>query len=118
MVWDVEFTPEFERWWDSLSAKEQEAVNAKVRVLEVHGPSLGRPHADVIVTSKHPNMKELRAQTAGKIMRVLFAFDPRRSAILLIGADKAGDPKWYEKFVPIADEIFDRHLAELRKERK
>jgi hypothetical protein len=61
-------------------------------------------------------MRELRTQSAGRPLRTLYAFDPRRSAILLIGGEKTGDDRWYEKFVPVADRIFERHLLELEKE--
>jgi hypothetical protein len=84
-----------------------------VRLLEKHGPTLPRPHADVIAQSRHPNMKELRGKVERKQLRVLFAFDPRRAAILLIGGDKTGDPGSYNRYVPIADDLFDQHLREL-----
>jgi hypothetical protein len=61
-------------------------------------------------------MKELVIQHAGRPYRVLYAFDPRRSAILLLGGDKTGDDRWYEKFVPIADRLYDEHLGAIRKE--
>ena len=115
--WEVEFTDEFERWWNSLSEDEQVEIAAKVELLEEHGPTLPRPHADVITTSRHANMKELRGKVQDRHLRVLYAFDPRRTALLLIGGDKTGDPRWYEKFVPVADDLFDRHLSELRKRR-
>ncbi len=118
MAWEVEFTDEFEVWWHSLSVDEQEEINAKVDLLEERGPSLSRPHADVIATSRHANMKELRGKVAERQLRVLFAFDPRRAALLLIGGDKTGNPKWYEEFVPIADDLFDRHLAALEREKE
>jgi hypothetical protein len=118
VAWEVEFTDEFEIWWDSLSADEQEEINAKVDLLEERGPSLSRPHADVIVRSRHANMKELRGKVGERQLRVLFAFDPRRAALLLIGGDKTGNPKWYEQFVPIADDLFDRHLKALEREQK
>ena len=117
MTWEVEFTDEFEAWWNSLSEDEQEEISAKVELLEEHGPTLPRPHSDVITTSRHSNMKELRGKVTNRYLRVLYAFDPRRSALLLIGGDKTGDLKWYEKFVPIADELFDRHLQELRRKK-
>src|SRR5580692_12427507 len=85
MEWEVEFTDEFSNWWDGLSEAEQVDVNAKVILLQKIGPSLPRPHADLIHSSRHPNMKELRVQHLGRPYRVLFAFDPRRWAILLIG---------------------------------
>jgi hypothetical protein len=61
-------------------------------------------------------MRELRTQSAGKPLRTLYAFNPLRSAILLIGGDKTGDDRWYEKFVPLADRLFERHLREVQKE--
>ena len=112
MAWEVEFTDEFEAWWVSLSEDEQEVIDAKVDLLEERGPTLCRPHADVIVSSRHANMKELRGKVGERQLRVLFAFDQRRAALLLIGGDKAGNPSWYEEFVPIADDLFDRHLRE------
>lgn len=118
MGWDVEFTDEFEAWWVSLSEDEQEVIDAKVDLLEERGPTLSRPHADVIVGSRHANMKELRGKVDERHLRVLFAFDPRRAALLLIGGDKTDNPKWYEEFVPIADDLFDRHLKALEQERK
>ena len=63
-------------------------------------------------------MKELRGNVNERQLRVLFAFDPRRAALLLIGGDKTGDPRWYERFVPIADDLFDRHLREIAQEGK
>lgn len=118
MEWEVEFTGEFEVWWNSLSAAAQEDVNAKVILLQKLGPALRRPHSGAIATSRHPNMKELIVQHRGRPYRLLYAFDPRRHAILLIGGDKTGDDRWYETSVPLADRIFDRHLAILRREKR
>jgi hypothetical protein len=115
MAWEVEFTDEFNCWWDSLSEDEQVELSAQVELLEEFGPTLPRPHADVIVSSRHPNMKELRGKVKGRRLRVLYAFDPARTALLLIGGDKTNDPKWHEKFVPIADGLFDDHLKKLKK---
>ena len=88
MEWEVEFTSEFEDWWTSLSEDEQADVNAKVILLQKLGPSLPRPHADLIHSSRHANMKELRIQHSGRPYRVLFAFDPRRCAILRLVATR------------------------------
>ena len=118
MAWDVEYTDEFEAWWNTLEMDEQEEVEAKVELLEEFGPVLPRPHADVIVTSKHAKMKELRADVARRQLRVLYAFDPRRKAILLIGGDKTGNPNWYKQYVPRADELFDDHLAQIKREQE
>lgn len=77
---------------------------------------LPRPHADVITSSRHANMKELRGKVEDRDLRVLYAFDPWRTALLLLGGDKTDDPNWYERFVPIADDLFDRHLREFKKQ--
>lgn len=99
-----------------MSEDEQEDVVAKVILLRQFGPLLPRPHADVVQSSRHPNMKELRISHRGHAYRVLYAFDPRRCAILLIGGDKTGQDRWYEVFVPIADRLYDEHLETLKRE--
>jgi hypothetical protein len=118
MEWEVEFTDEFSNWWDGLSEAEQVDVNAKVISLQKIDPSLPRPHADLIHSSRHPNMKELRVQHSGRPYRVLFAFDPRRCAILLIGGDKTGNDRWYDVFVPMADALYDKHIETIKSEEK
>lgn len=118
MAWEVDYTANFAVWWNSLSEDEQEEIAAKVELLEERGPALPRPHADVIVSSRHSNMKELRGKVNERHLRVLFAFDPRRTALLLIGGDKTDNPRWYEEFVPIADDLFDRHLRALERKPK
>jgi hypothetical protein len=89
------------------------AVDFSVHLLEELGPALRRPHADAIHGSKYTNMRELRCQHQGRPYRVLYAFDPRRIAVLLIGGDKTGKPGWYEEFVPKADRIYAQHLKEI-----
>jgi hypothetical protein len=116
MVWNVEYTDELGLWWDALSEEERESVRAGVRLLEDFGPNLRFPYCSGIHGSRHGNMRELRVQHAGRPYRVLYAFDPRRSAILLIGGDKTGADRWYEVNVPIADSLYDVHLETLRKE--
>jgi hypothetical protein len=116
MAWEIECTDEFEVWWTSLTEDEQESVAASVRLLEVRGPNLGYPHSSAINGSKHGHMRELRTQHGGHPLRTLYAFDPRRNAIWLIGGDKTGNDRWYEINVPIADRLYDEHLEQLRKE--
>jgi len=115
-MWEVEFTDEFEVWWNTLDEDEQEAIAASIELMERIGPALPRPHADTIQGSRHSNMKELRTQHKGRPLRTFFAFDPRRCAILLIGGDKTGDKRFYERMIAIADRLYDEHLAQLRKE--
>ena len=99
-----------------MTEQEQISLVASVELLEQMGPQLPRPHADTVKGSKHPNMKELRTQSQGKPLRTLFAFDPRRNAILLIGGDKTGKTRFYEKMIPLADRLYDQHLKELKNE--
>jgi hypothetical protein len=116
ICWEVEFTEEFETWWSGLTEAQQVAVDAAVRLLEARGPTLDHPHSSDIRGSRHARMRELRVQCRGRPLRVLYAFDPRRVAILLIGGNKTGDGRWYERMVPIADRIYDEYLAALKEE--
>ena len=116
MTWDVEYTDEFGEWWGGLTEAEQISVAASVRLLEERGAALGHPHSSGINGSRHGHMRELRIQHAGHPFRTLYAFDPRRKAILLIGGDKTGDKRWYEVNVPIADRLYDEHLLQLKDE--
>ena len=110
---EVEFTDEFGEWWDGLTVEEQDSIADGVYVLEEFGPTLTRPQADTVRGSKYPNMRELRIQHQGRPYRVLYAFDPRRVGVLLIGGDKTGNSRWYEEFVPKADKIYSQHLREI-----
>lgn len=116
MACDVEFTDEFGDWWDRLDAEEQASVRAYVKLLEDFGVALRHPYCSGVETSRHDHMRELRVQHAGRPYRVLYAFDPRRTAMLLIGGDKTGNDRWYETFVPLADKIYDRHIEQLNQE--
>lgn len=116
MAWEVEFTDEFGGWWDSLNEDEQESVDFGVRLLQEYGPNLKRPHADTVEQSSFPNMKELRCQHHGRPYRVLYAFDPRRIGILLIGGDKTGNSSWYDEYIPRADAIYRKHLRDVEHE--
>ena len=116
MAWEVEFSDEFGEWWDSLNAAEQKNVDFSVSLLQSAGPMLRMPHSSGVTTSRHTHMRELRIQHEGMPYRVLYAFDPRRTAILLIGGDKKGNDRWYDEYVPKADAIYDRHLQELEDE--
>ena len=115
-MWEIEYTDEFGEWWETLDANQQESLAASVELLRQLGPQLPRPHADTLQGSRHKNMKELRTQHAGRPLRTLFAFDPRRCAILLIGGDKTGDDRFYERMIPLADDLYDLHLKTLQDE--
>jgi len=116
MECEVEYTDVFERWWRTLTETEQEDVSATVELLEAKGPQLPFPYSSGVNSSKHSHMRELRIQHQGRPYRVLYAFDPRRVAILLTGGDKTGKARWYDENIPIADKLYDEHIRELKKE--
>lgn len=115
MAWDVEYSDQFGAWWEGLTAAEQKSVDFTVSLLQALGPTLRMPHSSGVAISRHTHMRELRIQHEGRPYRVLYAFDPRRSAMLLIGGDKTGNKRWYEEYVPVADAIYDAHLRDLEK---
>jgi hypothetical protein len=114
--WEVEFSGEFGEWWDTLTAAEQKSVDFTVTLLQEAGPTLRMPHSSGVEMSRHARMRELRIQHEGRPYRVLYAFDQRRAAMLLIGGDKTGNNRWYEEHIPLADAIYDQHLRELSDE--
>lgn len=117
-MWDVDVEL-VEGWLASLDDTSYEQVVAALELLAARGPHLGRPLVDTVTSSRHRNMKELRPGSSGRSeLRILFAFDPGRQAIMLVAGDKSGNwNKWYQKNIPIADDRFDEHL-ERRKKRK
>jgi hypothetical protein len=115
-MWEVEYTNEFEEWWKTLNEDEQIDISASVGLLEECGPNLRHPHSSGINGSEYAHMRELRIQHAGQPYRVLYAFDPRRTAILLIGGNKIGNNRWYDKYIPIADNLYTQHITTLKKE--
>lgn len=117
MSWDVKYTDEFESWWEGLAASAQYDISASVRQLETRGPQLPFPHSSGLHGSRYGHMRELRIQSAGKPIRIFYAFDPQRTAILLIGGDKTGNARFYQQWIPVADKLYDVYLAELEKER-
>lgn len=114
MGYEVEYTDTFETWWLSLDESEQTSVAAAVLVLKEKGPTLGRPQVDTLEGTKYRNLKELRVQHSGSPLRVLFAFDPRRVALLLVGGNKQGDASWYTRNIAIAERLYTLHLQQLR----
>jgi hypothetical protein len=116
MTWSVEHTNEFEEWWLGLSDTLWEDITAIVLLLMEHGPQLSFPYSSGVSQSKHSHMRELRVQSGGRPIRIFYAFDPRRSAILLIGGDKTGDDRFYRRMIPIADALYETYPRELRDE--
>ena len=115
-MWEIEYTNEFEDWWNKLNDVEQEDVDSYVGLLTKEGPNLPFPYSSKITNSKHGHMRELRIQHKGQPHRVLYAFNPKRIVILLLGGNKIGDNRWYIKNVPLADKLYDERLDELMKE--
>ena len=103
-------------WFEALNDDEQISVGRVVELLVEHGPSLPFPYSSGIAKSRHRHMRELRIQNAGRPYRVLYAFDPRRAGILLLGGDKTGNDRRYDEHVPIADKLYDEYLRELERE--
>lgn len=102
-------------WVDDLDQGSYEQVVAALELLEERGPQLGRPLVDTVKASRHKNMKELRPGSRGRSeLRILFAFDAKRNAILLVAGDKSSSwAKWYVVNIPIADDRFDEHTRKL-----
>ena len=115
-MWDIEVTDQFLDWYrGGLAHADLVAIDAVIGMLEHGGPTLGRPLVDHITTSRHQRMKELRP--LGTDIRILFCFDPRRTAILLLGGDKAAAwEAWYVENIRVADALYDEHVQALRKE--
>lgn len=115
---EVETTDEFAEWYGSLTREEQAAIDVRVELLADEGPALKRPVVGEITGSKFdPQMKELRVSAGVSALRILFVFDPRRTAILLVGGNKAGSwNAWYRTAIPEADALYEIYLDEIRDE--
>ena len=118
-MWDILTTDEFADWFALLDAVAQNEIFSGVALLREFGPRLKRPHADTLSGSKHANMKELRVDTPSQRIRIAFAFDPRRNAVLLIGGEKQGvsQKMFYKQLIKRADRLYDEHLVSLARSR-
>lgn len=112
-MWSIETTDRFDEWFKSLEDSDRANVLAALMVLQEKGPMLPRPYADKVNGSLHSNMKELRIQSKGEPIRAFFAFDPRRTGIVLRAGNKTGDNRFYDVMIPIADAEFSAHLERL-----
>jgi len=97
-------------WIENLDDDAKEAILKRLFILQEIGPSLGRPYVDSIKESRYGNIKELRIQNKRRLFRILFAFDPKREIILLIGGDKRGQKQFYKKMIPLSERLYERHL--------
>lgn len=102
---------EFVDWYEGLSDDDSDAVQFVVDLLEAKGIALGHPYSSQIKGSRL-KLRELRVQSAGQPIRILYAFDPKRQAVLLLGGCKTGDDRWYDTNVPIAEKRFQKYLKE------
>ena len=118
--WAIQIGGEFEPEFDELHEDVRTEILALSRLLQQFGPQLGRPRVDTLNGSRHSNMKELRFSATGGEWRVAFAFDTKRNAILLVAGNKSGrsEKRFYRELIRKADDRFDTHLAQLKKERK
>lgn len=109
-MWEIQRTDEIAEWIKSLDEDAREAILKNLIILQEIGPNLGRPYVDTIKQSRHQNMKELRVQNKMRLYRIFFVFDSDRQALLLIGGNKRGVKNFYEKMIPLADDLFDKIL--------
>jgi hypothetical protein len=120
MTWNIEFHSDFYSEFTEFPTDVRLELAAKLSLLQVFGPNLKRPHVDTLNGSTYANMKELRFEAADGVWRVAFAFDPRRSAILLVAGDKSGgsEKRFYKQLIKIADSRFADHLTELMEQER
>lgn len=109
-MWQVIFTDAFDAWFQGLDDEEQDSILHYLNVLKNKGSQLGRPYVDTLKGASLSNLKELRVQHQGKPYRLLFVFDPIRQAVMLCGGDKTGDKRFYQKMIPLAEEIYKQYL--------
>lgn len=116
MAWSVDLQVEFVAEYEALPDVVQDELLAHIAVLETFGPQLGRPRVDTLNGSRHKNMKELRFDADNGVWRFAFAFDPRRTAIVLCGGDKSGgsERRFYRQLIAKADGRFDVHVTGLK----
>jgi len=115
-MWSILTTDTFDEWLEALNDTDRSNVLASLIVLQERDPRLSRPYADSVKGSTHSNMKELRIQSRGQPLRVFFAFDPERNAILLCAGNKTGKEKsFYTTMIPLADQEFSKYLDSLSK---
>jgi hypothetical protein len=111
MAVEVIGTDEFADWYSALDESDQDAVDRSVGLLEAHGVTLKFPHSSALKGSRYA-LRELRPQSRGKPLRVIYAFDPARQAVLLLGADKTGmsDERFYSTHIPQAEKLWREYL--------
>jgi hypothetical protein len=109
-------TAEFEEWFLGLGNVDARAVVRGVGLLEAKGLALGFPHSSALAGSRFA-LRELRVQSSGRPLRIVYAFDPQRQVVLILGGDKTGDDRFYTWAIPKAEAIWERYLQETGVER-
>lgn len=104
-------TAEFEKWFLGLGDADARAVARGVGILENRGPTLGFPHSSALAGSRYA-LRELRVQSSGRPLRIVYAFDRRRQAVLILGGDKTGDDRFYTWMIPKAEANWEQYLQE------
>ena len=117
MPTEVIVTDEFVAWYEGLSEAEQEKLAVSIGLLEARGVTLPFPYSRALNGASFA-LRELRTQVEGDPLRTLYAFDPKRQAVLLIGGDKTGDDRFYEKMIPRAERIWAEYLEETGQQSK
>jgi hypothetical protein len=112
-VVEVIVTDEFAIWYRGLLEEDEDSVYRAVEILADRGVALGFPQSSEIKGASFA-LRELRVQSHGRPLRIFYAFDPRRAAVLLLGGDKTSDDRFYERMVPLAESVWRRYLAETK----
>ena len=115
LVWKVYRTDEFKEWFDNLDFEAKEPILKDIIILSNYGPSLSRPYVDTLKGSKLTNLKELRTKFKNNYFRIIFAFDPERDIILLVGGNKSNDKNFYSKIISKAEKIFLKHIDDIQR---
>lgn len=110
---EVIVTDEFRDWYRDLSTADSEAVARYVDLLGVQGVALGHPYSSAIQGASFA-LRELRVQSQGRPLRVFYAFDPNRHAVVIVGGDKTGNDRFYEEYIPLATAIWNEYLREIQ----
>ncbi len=116
-VWNIKQTEEFQDWFDEADDVLQDDIVEHIEILKQFGPNLGRPYVDTLKGSKLKNLKELRFNSGDKVIKVFFVFDPERSAVLLIGGNKAGsgNKKFYDLMIALSEKIYRKQIERKKK---
>lgn len=115
MPYELVLLDDFANWLDEQEEVRRIKILGHLDLLEERGPLLGRPYVDTLKGSKLPNLKELRVQHKTEPIRILFAFDPKQQAVIILGGSKQADKRWYEINIPIAEKMYAEHLEAQQK---